>query len=58
MTLTEEMTQEQKISFSSSSGNIVIVEKLINDICTSFHISEDHYGNILVAVTEAVNNVS
>lgn len=56
MTLTEEMTQEQKISFPSSSGNIVIVEKLINDICTSFHISEDYYGNILVAVTEAVNN--
>lgn len=50
------MIREQKISFPSTSGNIVIVEKLINDICTSYQVSEDHYGNILVAVTEAVNN--
>lgn len=56
MTLTEEMTREQKISFPSNSGNIVIVEKLINDICSSYEVSEDYYGNILVAVTEAVNN--
>lgn len=56
MTLTEEMIREQKISIPSSSGNVVIVEKLINDICSSYRVSEDHYGNILVAVTEAVNN--
>ena len=56
MTLIQEMIREQKISFPSSSGNIVIVEKLINDICASYQVSEDHYGNILVAVTEAVNN--
>lgn len=56
MTLIEEMMREQKISIPSSSGNVVIVEKLINDICSSFQVSEDHYGNILVAVTEAVNN--
>jgi serine/threonine-protein kinase RsbW len=56
MTLTEEMIREQKISIPSSSGNVVIVEKLINDICSSYQVSEDHYGNILVAVTEAVNN--
>jgi serine/threonine-protein kinase RsbW len=56
MTLTEEMIREQKISIPSTSGNIVLVEKLINDICSSYHVSEDYYGNILVAVTEAVNN--
>lgn len=56
MTPLEEMIREQKISFPSASGNIVIVEKLINDICSSYAVSEDYYGNILVAVTEAVNN--
>lgn len=56
MTPIEEMIREQKISFPSTSGNIVIVEKLINEICTSYDVSEDFYGNILVAVTEAVNN--
>lgn len=56
MTPTEEMTREQKISFPSTSGNIVIVERLINEICSSYKVSEDFYGNILVAVTEAVNN--
>lgn len=56
MTPIEEMIREEKISFPSTSGNIVIVEKLINDICSSYHVSEDYYGNILVAVTEAVNN--
>jgi serine/threonine-protein kinase RsbW len=56
MTPLQEMTREQKISFPSTSGNIVIVEKLINDICSSYQVSEDYYGNILVAVTEAVNN--
>lgn len=56
MTPIQEMIREQKISFPSSSGNIVIVEKLINDICSSYQVSEDYYGNILVAVTEAVNN--
>lgn len=56
MTPIQQMTREQKISFPSTSGNIVIVEKLINDICSSYQVSEDYYGNILVAVTEAVNN--
>jgi serine/threonine-protein kinase RsbW len=32
------------------------VEKLVNDICSSYHVSEDYYGNILVALTEAANN--
>ncbi len=50
------MIREQKISFPSVADNIGLVEKLINEICSSYGISEDHYGNILVAVTEAVNN--
>jgi len=56
MTHAEEMIREQKISFPSIADNIGLVEKLINEICSSYGISEDYYGNILVAVTEAVNN--
>lgn len=56
MSHTTEMLQEQRITFASTAENISIVEKLVNDICSVFQISEDYYGNILVAITEAVNN--
>lgn len=32
------------------------VEGLIDEVCADFNLNEDHYGNILIAVTEAVNN--
>lgn len=32
------------------------VELLIDNVCEDFKLNEDHYGNILIAVTEAVNN--
>ncbi|MEW6469071.1 MAG: ATP-binding protein [Bacteroidota bacterium] len=50
------LTENQKISISSKSENIVLVEKMVEDVCDLFNIPEDHYGNILVALTEAVNN--
>ena len=50
------ITEHQKINFPSRSENLVLVEKLIDKVCEEFHVQEDHYGNILVAVTEAVNN--
>ena len=48
--------EDKSITISSKSENIVVVEGLVNDICDKFKISEDYYGNILVALTEAVNN--
>jgi serine/threonine-protein kinase RsbW len=56
MTHPEEMIGEQRITFASKAENISIVEKLVNDICAAYHVSEDYYGNILVALTEAANN--
>ncbi len=50
------VTENQKIRIASKSENIFLVEKMIEDICELFNISEDYYGNILVALTEAVNN--
>lgn len=32
------------------------VELLIDQVCEDLKLNEDHYGNILIAVTEAVNN--
>jgi len=48
--------ENKSLTISSKTENIVVVESLINEICENFKISEDHYGNILVALTEAVNN--
>lgn len=50
------MEKEQNLSFASKTENISLVEKLIDQICADFKVSEDHYGNMLVALTEAVNN--
>jgi len=46
----------QQLELSSTSESIHIVEKLIDAICATYKVNEDHYGNILVAITEAVNN--
>ena len=48
--------QKQQLELDSASESIHIVEKLIDTICSNYKVNEDHYGNILVAVTEAVNN--
>ena len=50
------LTEHQKLSISSKSENIVLVEKMVEDVCELYNINEDNYGNILVALTEAVNN--
>lgn len=45
-----------KISIDSKVENIAIIEKAIDEICASTNVDEEYYGNILIAVTEAVNN--
>lgn len=50
------LMEHQKLSISSKSENIVLVEKMVEDVCELYNINEDNYGNILVALTEAVNN--
>lgn len=46
----------KEVRFSSKTENIAIVERLIDEVVDTFNIKEDHYGNILIALTEAVNN--
>ena len=48
--------EKQSLNFNSKADNIIIAEKLVDDVCAKFKVNEDYYGNILIAVTEAVNN--
>jgi serine/threonine-protein kinase RsbW len=44
------------MQIASQPESINLVEKLIDEIKTEHNIHEECYGNMLVAVTEAVNN--
>ena len=46
----------QNIDFPSEAENIYLVEKLVDNVCEELQIPEGNYGNILIALTEAVNN--
>ena len=48
--------EQQKLRFPSKAENIALVEKLVDEVCSEYKVNEDFYGNILVALTEAVNN--
>ena len=45
-----------RIEIPSLSENIRIIESFIDNAKEKFHLDEDIYGNIMIAVTEAVNN--
>lgn len=45
-----------KIHFPSLEENIRIVESFIDNAKEKFKLDDDIYGNIMVAVTESVNN--
>ncbi len=45
-----------KIQIPSIVENIRIVESFIDNVKDMYNIDEDIYGNIMIAVTEAVNN--
>jgi serine/threonine-protein kinase RsbW len=47
---------EKVIEFPSVKENIRSVEKLIDDISSEYKISDELYGNILIAAVEATNN--
>ncbi len=56
MTTTTQSTEMETIEFASLGENITVVEKLIDELCEKNQVAEEHYGNILIALTEAVNN--
>jgi serine/threonine-protein kinase RsbW len=51
-----ELLEYNEIKISSCFENLVKVEKMIEDVCEEHKVNSDYFGNILIAVTEAVNN--
>lgn len=47
---------KQVMQLSSSQDSIMLVEKILQDLCAPYYVNEDIYGNMLVALTEAVTN--
>jgi serine/threonine-protein kinase RsbW len=52
----DSFTVVDSLKFAAEPGNISLVESLIDRTCNGLGVSEDLYGNVLIAVTEAVNN--
>lgn len=50
------VTVIEKLKVPSELSSLSIVESLIDRVCGTLGVNEDAYGNILIAVTEAVNN--
>ena len=48
--------QVEKISIQSTPQNLILVEEFIENTCSNYSVGVDVFGNIMVAVTEAVNN--
>ena len=46
----------KNLRLSSRPENLFLVEKLVDDVCDLYNIGEEKYGNILISLTEAVNN--
>lgn len=54
--LTEDVHFTQRIEFPAKAENLALAEKLIDEVCKQYNVPEALYGNILIALTEAVNN--
>lgn len=52
----EGFVQIDSLSISSDFAEVNKVEMLIDNVCARLAVNEDYYGNVLIAVTEAVNN--
>jgi serine/threonine-protein kinase RsbW len=46
----------QQLQFSSIPENIAIIERLIDEVRDGQFFQEECYGDVLIAMTEAVNN--
>ncbi len=49
-------TTMPELRFDSKPENIAVVERLIDQIEKDHGIVPEHYGNVLIAMTEGVNN--
>lgn len=55
--MTQQKTMDEfKISISSKPENINKVEAFLDEMYNKFSVKEDIFGNMLISLTEAVNN--
>jgi serine/threonine-protein kinase RsbW len=48
--------ETQTLELKSDADSLSVVEHMIDDVRNKYNISEDVFGNMLVAITEAVTN--
>lgn len=48
--------ESQPLELPSNSDSLTVVEKMIDEVRNKYNVNEDMYGNMLVAITEAVTN--
>ncbi len=48
--------ESQTVELHSNPESISVVERMIEEVRDKYKVSEDMYGNMLVAITEAVTN--
>ena len=46
----------KQLCLASEAPSLLVLEEWINNLCEAFNIGEELYGNILISVTESVNN--
>jgi serine/threonine-protein kinase RsbW len=46
----------QTLELQSNADSLTVVERLIDEVRNKYNVSEDVFGNMLVAITEAVTN--
>ncbi len=56
MSLAGEITLNKKLTLESHPSNIVLIEPFIDEFRCVYSINDEVYGNMLVCITEAVNN--
>lgn len=47
---------KRTLKFPSILENIHLAERLVDDVFAEYNVKEDYYGELLIAMTEAVNN--
>lgn len=52
----EGFTVVKEVILSSDYQSLIEVENLVGAVCESFGVQEEAFGNVLIAVSEAVNN--
>jgi len=52
----EGFTLIKSLKLPSNSEAVTAVENLVDEICLELALNEDAYGNVLISVTEALNN--